>query len=346
MKCGVGTYTEKLASALVLTGACEVVVLSSRLAQTSESFRGVEVHATVRGWTSSHLFGIVREVLRLKPDFVHLQYPTQAYSEGRAIFWLPILLRLCGLTCVQTWHEPPLGPSGILLALGLKHLISVKRDIKENMLPSARWILRKKKFSWIPSASMLPAIDLSDAQRRETRSKYASDSELLLVTYGFVAPLKGLETLLEVVARTCSKLIMACDLRSEDPYQGSLLRRMERPDLQGRVEIAGFMPERELAVLLGAADAAVFPFTGGAAEWNTSVDGAIAQGTFVLTTTRGESVYRKEQHTFYAQVGAVEEMVMALQQYAGTRFGVKPANSTWDNVAKAHIAAYRELIGQ
>ena len=191
---------------------------------------------------------------------------------------------------------------------------------------------------------MLPAIQLSEIERTNIKKKYAEDYEWLLVFYGFLAPLKGIETLLEVVAQTQAKLVLACDIRPEDAYHQALLARIDALQIRQRVWIMGFLPDRELALLLGSADAAVFPFREGAADWNTSIDGAVAQGVFVLTTVKGESGYNKDRHVYSAQIGAVEEMKAALQKYAGSRVNAKSADATWGEIAVTHRGIYQELI--
>ena len=342
MKCGVGAYTQKLAHALALSGDCKVLVLTDKRASEADPGQGVEIHPQIRGWSLPHLMRTVREVWRLRPDVVHFQYPTKGYS-GRGVFLLPEILRWMGFPCVQTWHEPVLGRGGVLLALGLDALIVVKKDIKRHQPAVTNWMLRNKKMACIPGASMLPFVSVTEEERRGIKRKYAPDDAWLLVFYGFLAPLKGLETLLDLVAQTQSMLVLACDVRPEDAYHQTLLTRIDALQIGARVRIAGFLPDTELAMLLASADAAVFPFREGAADWNTSIDGAIAQGVFVLTTTKGESGYDIDRHIFYGQVGAVDEMKVALQQYAGSRVGGKSADAAWSDIAAAHKKIYKEL---
>lgn len=345
MKCGVGAYTQKLAKALALKGGVTVSVLTDKRAQGTEAIEGVKVHAEIRGWSLFDLVGVVLRVRRLRPDVVHFQYPTQGYAGKMASFVVPMVLRLMGFPCVQTWHEPVLGLGGISLALGLDSLISVKRDLKDHQPAATNWMLRTKPFFWLAGAAMLPVIQLSEDERRIVRRRYTSDdAPWLLVFYGFVAPLKGLETLLDLVAQTGARLVLACDVRSEDVYHRTLLEKISSLKINSQVQITGFLPEKELAMLLSASDAAVFPFRDGAAEWNTSIDGAVAQGTFVLTTTKADSRYDKERHIFYAQVGSVPAMKAALEQYAGRRMSPRSSDAAWGRMADAHNNIYRELI--
>lgn len=343
MKCGVGAYTQKLAHSLALRGECKVMVLTDRRANGANIPGDVEIHPVIEGWALQNLMRLVLEVRRLRPEVVHIQYPTQGYS-GRGIFLLPLILRALGFPCVHTWHEPVLGRQGLLLALGLDHLVFVKRDLEQHLSAVIRWLLRNKDAVWIPAASMLPAVQLSQSERTSIKERYAAVDECLLVFYGFLAPLKGIETLLELVARTRSRLVLASDIQTDDGYHQTILERLDSLQIRHRVHITGFMPDMELAMLLASADAAVFPFKDGAADWNTSIDGAVAQGVFVLTTTRGERRYDRDRNIFYAGVDSLDEMKVALQRYASSRVDIKPADVAWNEIATAHEKIYRKLM--
>lgn len=345
MKCGVGAYTQKLASALAEAPDCKVMVLTGCDAGGLEASRsGVDVHAEVPDWRYRRLFRLLRRVKELSPDVVHFQFPTQGYN-GRSALLLPLLVRCSGIPCVQTWHEPPVTTkSAWTLALGGSQLIVVKKDLRSHLAPCVRWMLRRKRLAWIPAASMLPTVDLSEAERGAVKASYVQPGTWLLVFYGFVAPLKGLETLLDVVARTPSRLVLAADLLPDNGYHQSLRRLIDDLGIQDRVDILGFQPDQALATLLASADAAVFPFAEGAAAWNTSIDGAVAQGVFVLTTEQGEGRYDPKRHTYYAKSGRGGEMIQALREYVGSRAPTKPSTEAWREIAGAHRAVYRELL--
>lgn len=343
MKCGVGAYTQRLAQSLARSDSCKVILLTDRLAGEAGTEGGVEIHPVIRGWAVPNLIRIAREIRGLKPDVVHIQLPTQGYN-GRGIFLLPLILRLLAIPCVQTWHEPMLGRQGLLLSLGLNHLVFVKRELLSHLSSTTNRLVRRRQRTWVPAASILPALHLSDTERASIRRQYVNKNEWVLVFYGFLAPLKGIESLLELVARTQSTLVLACDFRAEDSYHQKILARIDDLLIRDRVHIVGFVDDKNLAMLLGAADAAVFPFTEGAADWNTSIDGAVSQGVFVLTTTKSVSRYDQERNIFYAQISAVDEMQEVLRLYAGRKVNVKAADSAWEEIARAHEKIYRELL--
>src|SRR6218665_3061151 len=153
MKCGVGAYTQKLANALGDSVDCEVMVLTGSAAAIAANESNVELYAEVQDWRFRHLFRLLRRVTSLSPDIVHFQFPTQGYN-GRTALLLPMAVRLSGIPCVQTWHEPPVpARSALQLAVGISRLIVLKENLRQHLAPCIRWVLRKKEFAWIPAAS-------------------------------------------------------------------------------------------------------------------------------------------------------------------------------------------------
>ncbi|RFC34918.1 MAG: Glycosyltransferase involved in cell wall bisynthesis [Candidatus Nitrotoga sp. SPKER] len=344
MKCGVGTYTQKLAMTLAESRNVKVTVLTDERASEAMERNGVEVLSVIRGWRVTELIYIAKYVMQSNPDIVHIQYPAQGYS-GRMPILIPLLMCLLCKHCVQTWHEPVFnGRASLLLTVGLKVLITVREEIITSIPKFIQRALRGTRLAWIPAASMLPTVILSNEERSKIRHHYIPDNEVLLSYYGFVAPLKGIEMLFEIVAKTKAHLLMACDFQPDDDYHKSLLDKIKTMGIESYITIMGFLPEVQLASILAASDAVVFPFRDGAGPWNTSIDGAIAQGTFVLTTSLMASGYSKERNVYFAKPGNVEEMILSIQTYAGCRIPSKPPISEWRNIADQHLSIYKQLI--
>ena len=345
MKCGVGAYTQRLAMALAEIEGVKVTIITDERASESQDSEGIDVLPVVSGWRIAEFLLVSKLIKRLNPDVVHIQYPAQGYS-GRLAVRLPLLIRLLGKPCVQTWHEPIVGKAGLWLAMGLDSLVIVKEELMTHIPKLTRKALFGKKITWIQGASLLPTIVLSDQERLKIREQYTSGDELLLAYYGFVAPLKGLEILLEIVSKTDVQLILACDFLSDDNYHKSLLDQIEVMGIAPRVRITGFLPNEELASILAASDAVVLPFRDGARAWNTSIDAAVAQGTFVLTTSFDSEGYDTVKNIYYAKPGNTTEMISAIQKYAGMRALCKPSTSEWLSIAQKHLHIYKQLVAQ
>jgi len=344
MKCGVGSYTKKLATVIAECYKVEVTVLTDKRASQASEENGVTVVPIMNGWQLTEFFKIVQLVKHLKPDVVHIQYPTQGYLDRLSTRFLPLLIHFLGAPCVQTWHEPILRVSGVWLSIGADALVIVK----EELMAHIPWLTRIAIFSakpfWVPCASLLPAIVLQESERLEIRNRYVSNDELLLVYYGFVAPLKGVETLFEITAQTGAKLLMVCDFQSDDIYHQLLLDLIVSMGIETKVNIVGFLPDDQLVSVLAASDAVVLPFKSGARDWNTTVASASAQGVFVLTTSFICNGYNKEQNIYYAKPGNTEEMVLAIKKYAGHYIPCRSSMSEWESIADEHVRIYKGVI--
>jgi glycosyltransferase involved in cell wall biosynthesis len=343
VKCGVGAYTQRLACALADLNDIRVTVLTDVRAIGATEQHGVEILPVIRGWRLIELIRIAKVVKKIAPDLVHVQYPTQGYS-GNMPRLMPLLMRLLGMHCVQTWHEPILGRSGLWLLIGLDVLITVREELMSSLPKFTQKALSNTKLSWIPAASILPTVSLCDDERSRLRQQYVSDDKKLLVYYGFVALLKGIEVLLEIVVKTNTKLMMACDLDPMNDYHRSLLNRISAMGIASRVVVLGFLENEELANLLAIADAVVLPFKYGAQDCNTSIDGAAAQGTFVLTTSLVHSGYKKCKNIYYAKPGNVDEMVASIEKFAGCRSLSIQSTSKWRDIAKQHLSIYKQVV--
>jgi len=342
MKCGVGAYTQRLVVALSGCEKVNVVVLTDVRARDFVEQAGLEVLPVISSWRFRNLLHIVKCVIQKKPDVIHFQYPTQGYN-GSAVILLPMLFRILRVPCVQTWHEPRSGGNPWFLALGLDVLVSVRKELMPKLSAFIQRTHRKIKLVYIPAASLLPTVSLNDEDRLKIRNQYVSGNEILLSFYGFVAPLKGIEVLFDIVANTDSRLLMVCDFNLSNGYHKTLLNMIQVMGIESRVNIMGFLPDEQLATILAISDAAVFPFRDGAAAWNTSIDGAAVQGVFTLTTSQFESGYSEDKNTYYAKPGNLKEMIIAIHKHAGHRVSFKESKSVWQNIAEQHINIYSNL---
>jgi len=210
-----------------------------------------------------------------------------------------------------------------------------------------RWLNRHKEFRYIPNASSIPAITLTEAERSVIHARLGAPENGLIVYFGFAYPAKEIEALFEIADPQRHRLVLICDLSVTDAYQASILALANRDDWTGKVTVTGFLPPDEAANLLAAADAVVLPFRDGGGEWNSSIHGAAEQGTFVLTNSNEKQGYDEIANIYYALPSDVPDMREALRQHAGRR---RRGPSTallenWDTIASAHVQLYRSLLG-
>ena len=298
MRCGVGDYTAGLAHAFGRRGDVTVGVLTGSGAAGAKEER-IELFSEVRTWKIADAPMILRRIRQWHPDVAHIQFPTLYYGE---IQWvLPILARIANGPVVQTWHEYYSSRNwpSVLNAAMSGGLVVVRPHYRERMPRWYRWLISHKVFRFIPNASSIPAVRMTEDERAAVQSKVGVHGGEMIAYFGFASPAKGIESLFEIADPQRHRIVLICDLSPADAYQTSILARANRADWAGKVVVTGFLPPEEAGRLLAAADAAVFPFLGGGGEWNSSIHGAAAQGTFVLATSLDRRGYDDEKNIYY-----------------------------------------------
>jgi glycosyltransferase involved in cell wall biosynthesis len=161
-----------------------------------------------------------------------------------------------------------------------------------------------------------------------------------------VSPEKGLEDLIRIADPGRHSIAFLCDLNNSDPYQRQILDAIGAPPWNGRVTVTGFLPDIEVGRIMAASDAVVFPFRNGASTGNSSLHGALAQGTFTLTTSLKRHGYDPENNVYFSRPGNIEEMSAALATYAGRRIPRERdfQERAWSLIADAHIGFYASVV--
>jgi len=303
MICGVGDYTSTLACEIANYDKIKVGVLTSFNAENLYC-ENVDVLPVAKNWGIGDALNIIRELVKWKPDLVHIQYPTLGYGRSWFPYFIPILLKLKNITVVQTWHEPPTRYRFLPNSLPKDTIIGVEPDFLQNIRKRYSWLIRRKKTTFIPIGTNIPHIQLSDDEREDLRTRYAGPGRRLVVNFGFAYSTKGLEQLFEIADPDRDTLLLMTKLDPDtDPYHQHLLNLINSPEWHGKVKVTGFLGISQVAKLLGAADAAVFPFRHGVGMRNGSFLAARAQGTFIITTTTSteQQGFSPTENVFYAQ---------------------------------------------
>jgi glycosyltransferase involved in cell wall biosynthesis len=369
MRCGVGDYTYQLATALTCDSSeIDVAVLTSASAAPVATAPNLSFFPIIETWNWTSLKTVRKLVRDWKPTLIHIQFPTLGYGHHRMPWMLPLYLYVSGLPIVQTWHEiyplKNLLTSDFLLWFITKAavpggLVTVRRNFRDRISPLFRLAFANKIVRFIPNASTIPAVVLTDAERTSVRELYGRTGAKLIVYFGFIQPNKRVHLLFDVADPERCHLAIVGDTFSEADLQK--MPKAAREALQeyyarvkqlstssrwiGKTTMCGFLPSQEVARVIAAADAVVLPIRGGAGEWNTTVHAAQTQGTFVLTTHENRRGYDFAQNVYFAKETDVEEMKRALDQYAGTHSHDPPAHRpTWRSISDAHIELYREVL--
>lgn len=349
MRCGVGDYAAHLIRALRTLNGISLHLLTSTQAGKE---RGNDwLHADVTAWNFRGLVPYRHLLSELQPDIVHIQYPTQGYSSWAGPAEIPAMTRrLAKARIVETWHEYP-GPvtsasawALMAMAAAADALIYVRPDYPNHVPALLSRLIGDIPHYFVPNGPSVPAVILSQGEREALRAELAPPDRRIVAYFGFAYRHKGVHDLFRIADPREDHIVVIGELREDDPYHMEIIRLAHAPEWHGRVTMHGFAAARDVARILAAADAAVFPFEDGGGVWNSSVHAATSQGTFTLFTSREKSGYATSENIYYAAPGAIDEMKSALRQFAGRRVVPSPRDE-WREIAQKHLAIYRDLLG-
>lgn len=348
MFCGVGDHAAGLARAVAATGQWRVSVLTSSAAKPAISGDGVDVLAQVREWSLGALPTIVRDVRSIKPDLVHIQVPTQGYGRGLAPWLLPLALKCSGFRVIQTWHEyvpHAYSMRPFLLALAASDVLVVRPDYEKRLPWLHRWAMRSARIIELAPASQIPASGMNDAQRASMRRQLADGAERLVGYFGFAYPHKRIELLFEACDPARTRLLLMTQLSASDPYHAQLMRLAAQPEWSGRVTVTGFLGPEAVADYLTASDDVVLPFASGGGSWNSSLHAVQIQGTHLIVTSVDRRGYAAGENTTFCAPNDMSALRAALTAGGHPRRPPTVKATTWDALARVHIAEYGRTLG-
>jgi glycosyltransferase involved in cell wall biosynthesis len=345
MHCGVGDYTHQLAMSLAeIPGNAVALLTSSECAAHGDQPPSLHLLPVMQSWRLSEMRKALAVMRQWAPDVIHIQYPTQGYRGGWLAPMLPLIGWLAGARIVQTWHEP-FGLRAVLAVL-LKRVtpgpvVVVRSQYLDLIHPWVRKLIAKRRLHFIPSASAIPRARLTPQRRDELRRHYLKGQRRLVVFFGFLYRHKGVDLLFSIADPAIDHLVIAGDTDHLD-YKAELQRTATSETWAGKTTMTGFMPAHDVAELLAVADVVALPFRLGGGEWNTSIHGAVTNGAYVVTTSKGRRGYDETNNIFYASVDAVDEMRDALALAPRQHAGNAPV-AGWSDIGAAHMNLYRAV---
>lgn len=350
MRCGIGDYSKNLSEALVMNSKIQIGVLTSVFGRNMDkTVDRIEIFPIIEKWSFIEILKFIKIIRHWLPDIVHIQYPSRGYGGGVLQWILPLASFLMGKKVLQTWHEGYSRRN--MLKLFLKTivpggLVFVRPEYKENLHPSLRWALWKKKTVFIPNASAIPRVVLDEKERDMVRKKYLRKQTRLVVFFGFIYPHKGVELLFKIADSARDQIVIAGEIGDKEYFLREVMKYTSIEPWREKVTVAGFLPAADMAALLAAADAVVLPFRDGGGEWNTSTHGAVLNGTLVIMTSGTKRGYDKKHNVYYAKIDDIGDMRSALSAYAGTRreYNEEVDKNEWREIADKHSYLYESLI--
>lgn len=336
-RCGVADYLWHLVEEMASCADMEIAVLSA-----CQSPDGCSRHVRhFKGQDLVTIGDVARAVREFKPDIVHIQYPTsRAVSRLIPLF----VRRVLQTPVVQTWHEhfEECNQLGWRNLLGLDGVVYVREDLLWRLPAWLQRIVRNKSVH-IPNASTIPAMRLTNEQRATLRNGICGDRQLVTF-FGFANPNKGVDRLFQIADPDRHHLLLICDLDPSTAYHRQVQSLASSEPWRGHVTIMGYLPPAEVGRLLAGSDAIAFPFATGIGNWNTSVQAALASGSFVIGTSSNETCPGYDERKNLSLVPCGDWKAFRSRLLAGLGRRREPDSSNgWSAITRAHKEFYARL---
>ncbi|MFQ3664354.1 MAG: glycosyltransferase [Chloroflexaceae bacterium] len=302
---GVGDYTRRLAEALGERGhSVTVLTIQERrlrlygLADLPEQPLGPpfdRLDWSLRCWPA-----VIGAIDRLRPHWLHIQYQTGAYAMRPGVNLLPWRLRaLPGRPRIAvTFHDlltPYLFPRAGPLRRWVNWRLARDADAVIATTAADAAHLGGLHAHVIPIGSNIPVAPPAGFERAAWRARLGPDGFGRLVAFfGLLAPSKGLDVLLEALARLDPSwrlvIIGGAATAPQDVAHAEAVRAMARRlGLAPRVHETGHLAAEEVSAWLLAADLVALPFRDGASFRRGSLLAALAHGCPVVSTTPADT---------------------------------------------------------
>jgi glycosyltransferase involved in cell wall biosynthesis len=395
-RCGVAHYVQRLRSALDERGVSSLVLTTKEAARDlgDPSVRGV-----VPGWRLADLPALARAVVRTagdtRADVIHIQHAAGTYGFKRAVFFLPLLLRAagCHMPLVTTVHEyawwewePRFVPRCALEALkmwgqrrglwdredgflltGSDALLTTNAPIETAI--TARLPHLTPRLYHVPLVANVDVVPVEHGEARDgMRSRYgwSPDAEVIAF-FGFLHPVKGIETLLEAFAkvlegRSRARLLLIGGVESlalrwnEAAWYWDKLRTLVNElGLDGSVNMTGYVPGEEASRLLSGADVGVLPFNHGVTLKSGTLLALFAHGLPVIVTRSEEPepeledgwlAWLVERRDARGLAAALSQLLTDAPERARlTEAGqAYTRNLSWPVIAERHAEVYETVL--
>lgn len=349
MKCGVGDYTSKLAGELATIGNEVHVITSDRANAISDK---VNIHNIVKVWKLFAISPIIKELKKIKPDVVNIQYPSNEYYR-RTVSLLPLFIKYiirCKVTI--TIHEYDYFNTTNKKSLRDKirlYLSFYKLDkiitVEEKFINRINKDYSKASIAYIPISSSISRSEARKEQLDIIRKKYKLDGKKILSYFGFAVPEKGLEYLFKCIQKLDDdvKLLFINDLDEKNEYHKTLLDLIDKLKIKDKVIITGFIDnEKDVANLLAVSDIAVLPFINGLKKSNSSFLAAYNQKIRVITTRKNNE--KDGNGIYYIEPKEEEELFEKIKYVLNDKEEFTRDVLTWDNVAKSFLDTFNEVV--
>ena len=357
--CGVGDYTARLAEEVALRGATVYVLTTDRPEIQVPKGDGVQVIKAVPSWRLIHLPQLLRRIKEIRPDLVHVQYPTSGYGRNLLIPLFPLVHRLFfrKIPLVATLHEMSI--AHWLRKVSQIFLISLSDYV---IVPDDRE--RQSLLGWSKKlASRSRVIPIGANIEFMENPKAGSSTRLkdpYIVYFGFYSNSKDLNMLLEAFKKISQSLIQCRLVMIMELVRGN--REHERfadllvsLGLTDSVTITGYCARDRVSRYLSEAAICVLPFSDGVSLRRTSFLTALHFGLPTITTAVKDypDILHNWENVVLVPVGdspALAEAILKLLTEPELRGRISEnarqlsGRFSWTGIAEEHLDLYRALM--
>ncbi len=384
-RCGVAHYTARLRDTLSQQGIQSVVLTTHAAAQVAND---PCVKGVVKDWRLADFLSLVPAIQATAADILHIQHAAGTYGFERAIFLLPLLLRATG------WHQPIVTtvheygwwewqPKGVppqmvewLKTWGQRRCWWDREDgflltLSDAVITTnadAEAVIHKRlpqlvnRVHHIPIAANVGVTPIDrDTARQLLREKCSwPDNATVITFFGFLHPVKGIETLLPAFKQVLAtqpqaRLLLvggveSLALRGEDAkqYWQRLLALVGELGLSQLVYMTGYVNTETASHYLAGADIGVLPFNHGLTLKSGSLLTLLAHGLPVVATQHITSL--PDGHpvrlVLPRNINALAAELLELLKNPDERTRLGEASRTfiqnfsWQDIARSHQSIY------
>jgi polysaccharide biosynthesis protein PslF len=388
-RCGVAHYTDRLRASLDQLGLPSVVITTHEAARSANK---PDIIGAVHDWSLGALIPLARSLHTIPTDVLHIQHAAGTYGFERAIFLLPLWLHLTGWRkpMIITVHEygwwewqPHWFPPRLLERLkqwGQRRGWWDREDgfllTQSNAIittnSEAETALRERLPAFgdrIHRLAIAPNIDVAPIDqtiaRRSLRQAcgWVEETEII-VFFGFLHPVKGLETLLTAfkqvsITHPQARLLLIGGVESlalagkqADHYWQTLHALTGELALATAVHFTGYVAAETASRYLSGADIGVLPFNHGVTLKSGSLLALWAHGLPVIATRSHSPDGALDQCLSLIAPRDVDGLAIALAELLShgahrERLGKAGHDAVqtmgWDAIAKTHLHLYQSV---
>ncbi len=359
---GVAAYARDLARALSAAGAGVTVIAPRTGGPTEATDDGVRILRCFSPGPGAPV-SAARAALRHGPEIVHYQHEHFLYGRAAAPAAVPALRTLSRrVPTVVTLHQvvPPAAVDGGFVRLHQMALPPRAARIALSGLQNAvaaaarRVVVHEPAFARVvPGAVVIPhGVRVAGRRSQEAaRIRVGLGDAFVVLCFGYVAPYKGLEAVLEGARRAGDTQVVVAGgvhprLRDGAAYLEGLRRAY--PDV---AQFTGYVPEGEVDAWFAAADVAAFCYPRPHAS-SGGLSLALAHGTPVVVSAAlgalsglpGVTVVDVDPDAIAARLARLRDRPEERAALAAVSRSIARGRS-WDEVARAHLGVYEEVMG-